>query len=334
MIQLLQNPELRRSMTVLIPASVVACIAGFYLSFTSGLLVLALCLLFLISFFSMFRQRYAQMRALNDQLDLALHGEDVLQLSACQEGELAILKTQLQKLILRLRENATKSQQDKEFLSDSLADISHQLRTPLTSLNLIGVMLAESREDAARHQQLLQQLSRLLQRIDWLVDALLKLSKLDTGTAYFQNETLQAQKILQNAAQPLAVAMDVRGQQLFLTGQGTYNGDAAWSAEAFGNLLKNCMEHTPAGSVIEAEITQTPLFTQVVICDNGPGFAEQDLPHLFERFYKGEQASAASFGIGLALAQRIITAQNGTIQAKNRPEGGAMFCVRFYHSVI
>lgn len=334
MSQLLQNVEFRRRSLLLLAVSVIACAVGFVIQPACGFLALAVCLFFLLYYLVTSLRRDRQMEQLSQCIDQALYGRDGALLSACQEGELAILQTQLQKLLVKLRQSSARDQEDKAFLRDSIADISHQLRTPMTSLNLIAAMLPEVGADSVRQRELQQQLNQLLQRIDWLVDALLNLAKIDAGTAYFRRNTLDAAQVLRQAAEPLEIALEIREITLQVTGSGSYTGDAAWSAEALGNILKNCMEHVPQGGKILVEISQTPLYTQLCLQDTGPGFAPDDLPHLFERFYKGHNAAANSFGIGLALAQRIISAQNGTIRAQNAPEGGALFTVRFYHGTI
>ena len=334
MSQLLQNVEFRRRSLLLLAVSVIACTVGFVIQPACGFLTLAVCLFFLLYYLVTSLRRDRQMEQLSQCIDQALYGRDGALLSACQEGELAILQTQLQKLLVKLRQSSARDQEDKAFLRDSIADISHQLRTPMTSLNLIAAMLPEVGADSVRQRELKQQLNQLLQRIDWLVDALLNLAKIDAGTAYFRRNTLDAAQVLRQAAEPLEIAREIRGITLQVTGSGSYTGDGAWSAEALGNILKNCMEHVPQGGKILVEISQTPLYTQLCLQDTGPGFAPDDLPHLFERFYKGHNAAANSFGIGLALAQRIISAQNGTIRAQNAPEGGALFTVRFYHGTI
>ena len=334
MSQLLQNVEFRRRSLLLLAVSVIACAVGCVIQPACGFLALAVCLFFLLYYLVTSLRRDRQMEQLSQCIDQALYGRDGALLSACQEGELAILQTQLQKLLVKLRQSSARDQEDKAFLRDSIADISHQLRTPMTSLNLIAAMLPEVGADSVRQRELQQQLNQLLQRIDWLVDALLNLAKIDAGTAYFRRNTLDAAQVLRQAAEPLEIAREIREITLQVTGSGSYTGDGAWSAEALGNILKNCMEHVPQGGKILVEISQTPLYTQLCLQDTGPGFAPDDLPHLFERFYKGHNAAANSFGIGLALAQRIISAQNGTIRAQNAPEGGALFTVRFYHGTI
>ena len=334
MSQLLQNVEFRRRSLLLLAVSVIACAVGFVIQPACGFLTLVVCLFFLLYYLVTSLRRDRQMEELSQCIDQALYGRDGALLSACQEGELAILQTQLRKLLVKLRQNSVRDQEDKAFLRDSIADISNQLRTPMTSLNLIAAMLPEVGVDSVRQRELQQQLNQLLQRIDWLVDALLNLAKIDAGTAYFRRNTLDAAQVLRQAAKPLEIALEIREITLQVTGSGSYTGDGAWSAEALGNILKNCMEHVPQGGKILVEISQTPLYTQLCLQDTGPGFAPDDLPHLFERFYKGHNAAANSFGIGLALAQRIISAQNGTIRAQNAPEGGALFTVRFYHGTI
>ena len=334
MSQLLQNVEFRRRSLLLLAVSVIACAVGFVIQPACGFLTLVVCLFFLLYYLVTSLRRDRQMEELSQCIDQALYGRDGALLSACQEGELAILQTQLRKLLVKLRQNSVRDQEDKAFLRDSIADISHQLRTPMTSLNLIAAMLPDVGVDSVRQRELQQQLNQLLQRIDWLVDALLNLAKIDAGTAYFRRNTLDAAQVLRQAAKPLEIALEIREITLQVTGSGSYTGDGAWSAEALGNILKNCMEHVPQGGKILVEISQTPLYTQLCLQDTGPGFAPDDLPHLFERFYKGHNAAANSFGIGLALAQRIISAQNGTIRAQNAPEGGALFTVRFYHGTI
>ncbi len=279
-------------------------------------------------------QRNRKLRKLSEDLDRLLHDGTPLPISEYREGELSILANQLQKVALRLLESAEQSQKDKAQLADSLANISHQLRTPLTAMNLTAVMLSAPDLPEARRRELTSELKALLTRTDDLVEALLKLSKLDAGTVTMARDVVSVRDVIARAAQPLAVPMDLRDQRLVIScDQEAFTGDAVWTAEALGNLLKNCMEHTPDRGRIFVTAEETALYTAITVEDTGPGFRAEDLPHLFERFYKGADASEASCGIGLALARTIVTAQNGTIQASNG-EHGAKFQVRFYKTVI
>jgi len=278
-------------------------------------------------------RRYKEIAALSQSIDRLLHGQDQL-LDDSAEGELAILRSEIRKMTVRLRDTADLLQQDKIDLSRALADISHQLRTPLTSMNLTVSLLPSAKEDEQR-LRLTRELKRALERIDWLVETLLKLSKLDAGVVRFEQEQITAATLTEQAVRNLRIPMELREQQLVLElGDAALNVDPAWTAEALGNVLKNCVEHTPTGGTLTVAAHQTPIFTEITVTDTGHGIAPEALPHLFERFYRGKDASENSIGIGLALARQIIAAQNGTIQAANNTDCGARFTLRFYVGTV
>ncbi len=278
-------------------------------------------------------RRYRDLAALSDSIDQILHGqEQILEDSA--EGELAILRSEIRKMTIRLRESSDLLQKDKQNLSQALADISHQLRTPLTSMNLTVSLLSKADEGSQR-LRLTRELKRSLERIDWLVETLLKLSKLDAGVICFELETVTAAALTELAVRNLRIPMELREQTLALRlSDAALRVDPAWTAEALGNILKNCVEHTPQGGVLTVTARQTPIYTELVVTDTGPGIDPADLPRLFERFYRGKDAGEHSVGIGLALARQIIAAQNGTVQAANNPGGGARFTLRFYVGTV
>ena len=210
-----------------------------------------------------------------------------------------------------------------------MQDISHQLRTPLTSMNLTLELLRDSDLPPERRAGLLRQLRSMTGRIDRLCIMLLKLARLDAGTVEFRRETCSLRTLAGQAAAPLAVLLDLKSQALRIEGDADAFVDPVWTLEAVSNLVKNCVEHTPEGGVIRVCLTQNPLYAEIVVEDNGPGFSREDLPHLFERFYRGK-GSTEGFGIGLALARGVFTSQNGALKAENRPKGGARFIGRFY----
>ncbi len=302
-------------------------------SVLAAISIMLIGVLFAISLWQ--KQHYQkQLRNLNQDLDRLLQQGIPLPIDQYQEGELSILANQMEKITLRLTATADQMQKEKEYLSDSLADISHQLRTPMTSMNLAVTMLRSPELERSRRMELTAELRNQLSRMDWLVETLLKISKLDAGTITMANETIPVQRLIEKAAEPLSISMDIRNQQLQICCHSEeIRGDLSWTAEALGNIFKNCMEHTPTGGFIFVHTEETPLFTQIEIEDTGEGFAPEDLPHIFDRFYQGRNSSAESYGIGLALARSIIISQNGILQAQNG-EKGARFRMKFYKQTV
>ena len=332
---LMKNEELRRELIIYIAGTFIFAAALAFISLSAGLVMIFAGAFYISVFLMSVRTRYRAMADLSNSIDRILHGDEQMLITENREGELSILRSQIQKMIIRLREQADSLQKDKVRLSDAIADISHQLRTPLTSMNLTVSML--SREDAEREKRLrmTHDLKKSLARIDWLIEALLKISKIDAGTAQFILEPVPVKELIRKAADPIIVPMELKGQSLHVSADvESYTGDIYWSVEALGNILKNCMEHTPDGGNIYIEARETAIFTEISVRDDGEGFSEGDIPHLFERFYTGKNSSSDSVGIGLALARMIVVRQNGTVTAGNSRDGGAEFIIRFYKGVV
>ena len=332
--KIFRNPEVKKTLLLQLCMTAVAIIAAFLMGVSCGILTALLCAAFIAVYLCTTFQRYKRISALAADIDRILHENTQMSMDTYSEGELAILQSEIAKMTLRLREQQQRLQSDKLQLADALADISHQIRTPLTSINLLVSLISEPDISPERRQQLSRELQGLLSRIDWLITALLKLSKLDAGTVKLKTEALPLSQLLDRAVTPLLVPIELRGQTLHLTADGTFHGDILWTCEALTNIIKNCMEHTPQGGTLTVCAEENALYTQIVIADTGCGIAPEDLGHIFERFYKGRNSGSNSFGIGLALARMIITAQNGTVKAENRTEGGARFTVRFYKGTV
>lgn len=329
-----RNAEVRRTLLLSLALSAAAGLGGLFLGWRAALYALGVGIAMSTVQLAVTYRRYRNMARLAAEIDRILHGGEIGCIRGMREGELAILTAEVQKMTLRLRGHEQQLMADKAFLADALADISHQLRTPLTSLHLLTSLLSERGLDEHRRIELLGELRTLLSRIDWLVDALLKLSKLDAGTVTLRRDAIFLQELLAKSCEPLQIAAELRGIALCPEAQGDVTCDMAWTAESLGNIVKNCMEHTPSGGTIRLHAQENPLFSEIIITDTGSGIASEDLPHIFERFYRGKHADKVSFGIGLALARTVITAQGGTIKAENRPEGGAKFVIRFYKSTV
>ena len=278
----------------------------------------------------MFGKRKRMILALINQIDTILHGNDSIDISVYKEGELYILQNEINKMTRRIREQNEALKKDKQYLADSLADIAHQLRTPLTSANL-ALSLAAKAEDEAQRQGFLREAEGLLVQTDWLITSLLKLSRLDAGVVEFQDEPIYARNLINSALRPLLIPIELQNiaLQMDVPEAVVIQGDLHWLSEALQNILKNCTESAGESGSIKITCDDTALYTEISIRDSGAGIAKEDLPYLFDRFYRGKNPNAAGYGIGLALAKMIISRQNGAITARNHKEGGAVFAVRF-----
>lgn len=328
------NKELRFSLILLLAATVMMTCFGLFASMTAGILIFLMGVVSILIHLVTEGYRYRKLQQISNDLDALLISGKPIPIHDYDEGELSILANQIQKITLRLKESAEVVAADKKYLADSLADISHQLRTPLTAMNLTTTMLRSAGLTDEKRMVLTGELRSLLSRTDWLVETLLKISKLDAGTVQLTKESISVGELISRAAAPMAIPMDLRNQRLIVNCAGEqFQGDLIWTAEALGNVMKNCTEHTPEGGAITVTGSETALYTQITVEDTGTGFDPKDIPQLFERFYKGSNAAQNSYGIGLALARTIITAQNGTIQAMNGSTG-AKFVIKFYKQVI
>ncbi|OKP76191.1 two-component sensor histidine kinase [Paenibacillus sp. P3E] len=307
-----------------------AVIVGFTINTAAGILSIASAAAFGTVFFVFTQARYISIARISNQIDRVLHNADHLYIGESDEGELSILHSEITKMTLRIREQNDALTKEKEHLADSLADIAHQLRTPLTSVNLILSLLANTPDDNER-KAFVRETEELLVRMDWLITSLLKLSRLDAGIVVFQSEPIDINNLICTALRPLLIPMELHGMDVQIDApQGmTIEGDSGWISEAIQNILKNCMEIAGENGKIEIVCTDTPLYTEIGIHDSGAGFEKEDLPCLFDRFYRGKSPNATGYGIGLSLCKMIITRQGGTITAKNHPLGGAIFAIRF-----
>ena len=333
--KLSNNPEIRKLFAVTVIPSLLLCfITSFYSMFTA-VCILILSSFLIISFLVFTKKRYNRINTLDESIDKILHGNDTINIKSFGEGELSILESDVQKMLVRLRDQKDKLEEDRTFLADSIADISHQLRTPLTSINLILSLIEAPDISEERRGELLRELSSLITKTEYLVSVLLKISKLDAGTVELEKKYTDLKTLIQKSAEPIMIPMDIKNQNLVINVDNiSLNCDYAWCLEAFGNILKNCTEHTPEGGTLTVTAEDTPIFTEIVITDTGSGFDEEDIPHIFDRFYKGKNSSKESFGIGLNLAKTIITSLGGTINAANSQSGGAKFIIRFYKQVV
>lgn len=325
-----RNKEIRQFAGLLAMITVLAGMAGFSINWNSGILILITAGVFCVVFLVFTKSRYHSIARISDQIDLILHNEDHLYISDSEEGELSILQSEIAKMTLRIREQNLRLKKEKEHLADSLADIAHQLRTPLTSVNLI-LSLLEGSQDIKERRRLQHEAEELLVRMEWLITALLKLSRLDAGIVSFKREQIDVDSLIYGSLRPLQISLELHDitVKTDIPERTEILGDADWLSEAVQNIVKNCMESAGDHGQIEIACEDTLLYTEITIHDTGRGFEREELANLFERFYRGKNSKAAGYGIGLALCKTVITRQGGIITAENHSGGGALFRIRF-----
>ena len=261
-------------------------------------------------------------------------GDGAFDIPQYREGELSILHSDLYKITRTLQLQKESLQKDKLFLADSLSDISHQLKTPLTSMMIMSELLQDEELPRKQHNQFADALRQQLKRMEWLVSTLLKLSRIDAQVLQFHPQQLSVYQLLQESLEPLHIMMELKEQTCTLVcDEGLeVTLDMKWSVEALGNILKNCVEHTPQQGSIHISVQDNPLHTCIRIQDSGKGIPAEELPHIFERFYRGRNASIDSAGIGLAMSKAVFQQQNGDVEAI-ASEQGACFLIRIYKDV-
>jgi len=333
---MLRNREVRILLLTMCLISLAGLLAAAFLSLAAMALVFIVSVLLIGCCFIFTNWRYREIEKLSGYLRQISGGDYSLDVRDNYEGELSILKNNIYKVTIMLSEQGSLLQQDKIQLTNAISDISHQLKTPLTSMMIMADLLSDAKLPAAKRNEFTRTIRIQLERIEWLVSSLLKLSKIDAGTVQFKKEQIAVKNLIQKALEPVLIPMDIKEQTILIEGYDTVSfvGDLNWTAEAIINILKNCVEHTTSGGKITISFSENAMFTEIVIADNGKGIAKDDLPYIFKRFYKGKNASEESIGIGMAMAQSIITSQNGDIEVKSKDGEGTQFRIKFYKQVV
>ena len=334
---MLRNREIQIFLLALIMITLLATIATFFLISGQAATLVFLTSVFLIGCSLLFTKwRYREIEKLSGYLRKISSGDYSLDVRDNYEGELSILKSDIYKVTLMLSEHRSSLQQDKIKLTNAISDISHQLKTPLTSMMVMADLLGDTKLDEAKREEFTNNIQMQLERIEWLVSSLLKLSKIDAGTVPFKRDNVLVSELLEQAIQSVLVPLDIKQQTLNVIGdkEVSFIGDFNWTTEAIINILKNCVEHTQDGGKISISFSENALFTELILSDNGKGISKEDLPYIFKRFYRGKNAGEDSVGIGLAMTYSIIKSQHGDIEVKSEIGKGTQFTIKFYKQVI
>lgn len=314
--------------------TIVATVVTLFVNVVCSVVTFLLGAILTLTFYIVTKKRYKKIADLNNYLSLVCAGNYLIDIKDNTEGELSILKNNLYKVIVLLRSKNELLEKDKIYLADSLADISHQLKTPLTSL-MVMVDLLKDEKNIDKQKEFISIIEIQISKIKWLVENLLKLSKLDAGTIKFKKEKIDVLSVITKSLSPFLVQMEMKNISLETTiNDFSFTGDLNWTSEAVENIIKNCIEHTDDNGKLNIETGVTNIYSYIKITDNGCGIKKKDLPHIFERFYQGENSSKESVGIGLALAKTIVENQGGSIEVTSEENVGTEFIIKFNKMVV
>ena len=293
--------------------------------------------LFLIVLFIILVHEYVKMKNINNLtkvLEEINNKNYKIDIDDSTEDELSILKSEIYKTTIMLKEQADNSTLDKINLKDSLSNISHQLKTPLTSINIMldNILDSEEMSEDVR-TKFINNIKREISNINFLVAGILKLSRLDANVVNFMVEKVKVKDIINECIKNVSSLCDLKNISIDVTGNEMLkiNCDFKWEVEAITNILKNCVEHSNNNSKIDIKYINNKMYTEITIKDYGKGISENDVKHIFERFYKGSNSTSDSIGIGLSLSKSIIEQENGTINVNSKLNKGTVFTIRYYN---
>lgn len=299
---------------------------------TGTLVWLLVCTGILLIFICYQKQRNRKIWELVDYIRKIEHGIYRIEIEDNEEGELSRLQNELYKITVMLRESSELAGQQKKALADSVSDISHQLKTPLTSCLVLLDNLSESENMTEEtRRRFLSEITRQLTSVSWLVQVLLKLSRLDAGVVELKEEELSVSALIRGAVEKVGLLAEWKQIDIQVMGEEEpfIKGDRHWLEEALVNLIKNAIEHSPEDSEIRIQVEDNQVYTCIHVRDFGNGISYEDQKHIFERFYRSADAGEDSVGIGLALAQEIMKRQNGYLTVESEPGQGTVFYMKF-----
>lgn len=297
-----------------------------------GIIIFSLTSFFYIKYI---QKENKKIEEINKYLIEILNGNYNINIKDYKEGSISNLKNDIYNITMILKKQKEKALLDKKNLEIVLSDISHQLKTPLTSMYVINDILRDENINKNLKEEFLDKNKKQLERIEWLITSLLKISRLDSGTVKLKKEKCNIKEIIQKAIEPISISLELKNQKIELTGDDniyTYL-DFNWTVEAILNILKNAHEHSKEESTINVKYGENNLYTFIEITDNGEGIDSKDIKNIFKRFYKCT-SNKESIGIGLNMSYTIIDKQNGTITAQSKKGKYTTFTIKFYKNVI
>ena len=287
-------------------------------------------IVFLVLAYNWRRER--EIKKINQYLNEINSGNYELKIKENCEDEISRLKNELYKTTVLLRETAENSEREKINLSNSLADISHQIKTPLTSIRIMLDNIEENPNmDSKTREEFIEEISKQIDWISSLVIALLKLAKFDAGAIKMNDQEINAKKLINNVISNLAIIIDVKNIKIEqkIDDNVMLKADYNWQLEALTNIIKNAIEHSNENGTIHIDVENNSVFVKIKIRDEGEGIEKKDIKHIFDRFYKAKKSAENSIGIGLSLAKIIVEQENGYIKVNSEVDRGTTFEIKY-----
>ena len=271
-------------------------------------------------------------KEINDYLKELNNRNYTLKIEDNGEGEFSKLRNELYKTTVLLKEAAENSEKEKEQLSNSLADISHQIKTPLTSIRILLDNLEDNPDmEPEVRKDFIREISKQIDWISSLVISLLKMAKFDAGTIKMENSEINVKKLINNVLDNLSILIEIKDIEVItdIDEKAKFIGDYKWQLEAITNIVKNAIEHSMQNSKIYITVQDTSMFLKIKVADEGKGISKKDMKHIFERFYKSKDSQDGNVGIGLPLAKTIIEQNNGYVKVDSELGKGTTFEIKY-----
>ncbi|MDE7223685.1 MAG: HAMP domain-containing histidine kinase [Acetatifactor sp.] len=297
-----------------------------------NLILILIFLLGILAIVFYLQKRQKRIEELRHYMEKLSRGDYRLELEENANDELSGLRNEVYRLTVQMKEAAALEQRRRQALADSVANISHQLKTPMTSMTILLDNLTENEEmDQITRHRFLSEVSRQLTGMSWLIATMLKLSRLEAGVVELQRTPVEAGKLVEACISKLQTAAEWREVCLEaqLQPEVSLTVDENWTREALCNIIKNAIEHSPAGSSVQITVSENEVYTEIRVADNGIGISREEREKLFQRFYRGSNAAEDSIGIGLALAKEVVEQQHGHIQVESQEGEGTVFFLKF-----
>ena len=298
------------------------------------IIVLALVIVGLIIYILIQKRR--QDKKIQELIDYLTKVQDYAELPGMNEiteGRMGILQSEIYKVVTILKEEYSSEHKQKKYMSDMMSDISHQFKTPLTAISLMTELLMNPEVTEEQRLEYASKIDSQVGKMTWLIKNLLTLSQLEAGVLEMKSDKISLPNMMSEIEESLEVMAETSEVELNVQTPGglELRGDKHWLREALTNIIKNSIEHTASGGYVRVDSSDNNIFTCIKISDNGKGIAKEHLPHIFERFYKADNTSKNSVGIGLAMAKQIINQHAGTIEVESEVNEGTTFTIKLYH---